>query len=553
MPYDGGYYLAQEPLMRTGLHGHSTALDRPISDETLTAINAIQGTAWKINVWAWAVIKAMYDNQIVVDGIPPVHDLPLPAEFDKAEWNALTDEARTQIKKQRSEIWATNAKRVSMRTSFLAKLGIAKEMRDYPAIYFPHSVDFRGRIYPISSDLNPQNDDLAKGLLMFAKGKALGVGGVKWLARRLAANFGLDKLPMAEREAWTWENTPMIQAVAADPIEHHEWWAQAEEPFQFLAGCKEWSDAVAYGDDIGNFVSHLPINVDGTANGLQHLSALGRDPVGAKATNMTSDPKRQDIYEDVASVLRPRVSQDAVMGDMRAVYWSNRISRSVTKRAVMTTPYGVTDRGIRDQLVDDGFVNDVDHKDRSDYAGYLRDRIVDALGQTVLSAREIMAYIQGVAQALANENLPLQWVTPTGNVLQQTYYRLSRRKVSTLCGEITLWDENPKAGLDVKKNTLASAPNVIHSLDASALVKTVNRMLTVDWCMIHDSYGTHACDMDQLDLVLREEFVAMYSGDWLADFEAHIRTYAPDVDLPLRPERGTFELKEVLSAPYFFA
>ena len=37
-------------------------------------------------------------------------------------------------------------------------------------IYFPHNLDFRGRTYPISPQINHMGDDLNRGLLKFAKG-----------------------------------------------------------------------------------------------------------------------------------------------------------------------------------------------------------------------------------------------------------------------------------------------------------------------------------------------------------------------------------------------
>jgi len=39
-------------------------------------------------------------------------------------------------------------------------------------LYFPHNMDFRGRVYPISPHLNHMGDDINRGLLKFAKGKS---------------------------------------------------------------------------------------------------------------------------------------------------------------------------------------------------------------------------------------------------------------------------------------------------------------------------------------------------------------------------------------------
>jgi DNA-directed RNA polymerase len=555
MSYEGGYYLIKESLLRTGIHQHSSVLDRPFSDITLQAVNSIQATPWRINDWVLDLLRECYTNRVLVGDVPDSDDKPIPTKMADDVWARIDDKAKAEYKKQRSELHAERARAESSRISFLSKIGIAEELRHEDAIYFPHFLDFRGRVYPIAADLHPQGDDVSKSLLHFARGKRLGHGGIKWLAIRIANSAGHDKDLIDARIKWVWDNTAMIRACATDPLGNTALWSKLEEPWQFLAGCREWAMSLDWIGGQENFISHLPVNVDGTANGLQHLSALGRDPVGAKATNMTSDPHRQDIYEEVAKDLRRRIADSAAAGVIEAIWWVGKVTRSTVKRAVMTTPYGVTDRGIRDQLVSDGHVNDAARKDRGKYADFLKDRMVESLGATVTAAKEIMAYIQKVTEVLTEAGHPLRWVTPSGNVVQQTYHRLARRKIETLTGAIILWDEDPRAGYDVRKNCLASAPNVIHSLDASALTLTVAKLIDRDisWAMIHDSYGCHAADMEMLSQTLREVFVEMYSGDWLADFEAYILSYAPEVELPPRPERGTFDVREVLDAQYFFA
>jgi len=66
-------------------------------------------------------------------------------------------------------------------------------------------VDFRGRVYPLSTGgPNPQGDDVAKSLLTFAKGEPITHDGARWLAIHLAGLFGIDKVPFEERVQWVW-------------------------------------------------------------------------------------------------------------------------------------------------------------------------------------------------------------------------------------------------------------------------------------------------------------------------------------------------------------
>ena len=94
------------------------------------------------------------------------------------------------------------------------------------AIYFPHSLDFRGRVYPIpDAGLTPQGNDLQKALLEFADGKPLGESGENWLAIHGANVLGAtrgglktSKMTFRERIAYITSITPEIERIAADPM-----------------------------------------------------------------------------------------------------------------------------------------------------------------------------------------------------------------------------------------------------------------------------------------------------------------------------------------------
>ena len=110
-----------------------------------------------------------------------------------------------------------------------------------------------------------------------------------------------------------------------------------------------------------------------------------------------------------------------------------KIDRKVCKRATLTTPYGVTPRGIQDQLIDDGFVEGLEGT-RMENAGWLKNHLIDALEQTVVASRPIMAYFQTVASTLAAADRPLRWRTPTGSTVQQSYWNIIKGDVKTVMG-----------------------------------------------------------------------------------------------------------------------
>lgn len=67
--------------------------------------------------------------------------------------------------------------------------------------------------------LNPQGNDLAKGLLTFAVGKPItNARALGWLMIHGANTFGEDKVALAERVDWVTENEDRILVTAEDPI-----------------------------------------------------------------------------------------------------------------------------------------------------------------------------------------------------------------------------------------------------------------------------------------------------------------------------------------------
>jgi DNA-directed RNA polymerase len=73
-----------------------------------------------------------------------------------------------------------------------------------------------------------------------------------------------------------------------------------------------------------------------------------------------------------------------------------------------------------------------------------------------------------------------------------------------------------------------------------------------DFAMIHDDFGTHACDAEVLQTAIRTTFVALHSEqDILADFK-QVHEERCGITLPDLPETGDLDINAVLESPYFF-
>ena len=553
-PATGGYLLDQTPLVRADPRAHTNYLDKPISPLHLDALNAIQATPWRINSFILDVASEIWTNGLGLAGIGQTVKQAVPARKGEAEWAGMSDKEKIAHRVLQGAAHSYNNTAEGKLSAFLETLTTATELRDQPSFYYPHSLDFRGRMYPVQSGgLSPQGNDLSKGLLMFSEGKPLGEDGEFWLRVRAANCAGFDKVSLLSRNEWVDRHKEDIIRSASDPL-GHTWWSTQPEPWCLLATCLELSAAWGLHQS-SEFISHLSIPLDGSCSGIQHLSAMGLDPVGAQATNLCGGA-RQDIYQDVAALVIAAVEEDALDGLVEALYWQTRVTRATVKRAVMTTPYGVSSRGIQQQLVLDGFCADAPPGDRMALSGYLRDKLTDALAATVVGARTIMGWLQEVAANLADAEVAFQWTTPVGTRIRQAYYADEITRVETLAGRFVLASSSTEGSLLKTKAASASAPNVVHSFDAAHMVLTVNAGNAIGisaWSMIHDSFGAHACSTTRLAAILREEFVQMYQTDWLGEIAKEVQSYAPHVKIPPNPDRGSFDLNRVRDSEFFFA
>lgn len=147
-PFDGGY-LDSPPGNAIVRHHTRPYLDELESIEmprVYSAINAIQSTAWKINRPILETMRAVWAGGGTLGDLPPRDDDPLPARPDRFDED---ESVRQEWKQWAAKVHAINARRKGKRYALMQKLLVAEKLADFPAIYFPHSMDWRGRVYPI--------------------------------------------------------------------------------------------------------------------------------------------------------------------------------------------------------------------------------------------------------------------------------------------------------------------------------------------------------------------------------------------------------------------
>lgn len=579
-PSDGGYLQTPLKIMKTRNKAYLQELEHVEMPKVYESVNALQETPWSINKSVYGVMKELWETTGGGIAKMPFKDgKPMPDRPIDIDTNPI---ALKEWKGKAASVYNDNFKSRSKVIALTQKLWVAEKFLDEEAIYFPHVLDWRGRVYAVPGFVNPQSDDSGKALLQFSVGKPLGTEGAAWLAIHLANTFGYDKVDFDSRIVWAEENTQAILDSALKPIDGERFWLQADKPFQFLAACFEWLGYTMQGE---SYESRIAIALDGSCNGLQNFSAMLRDERGGRATNLVPSEKPSDIYQEVANVVQGFINEDSQDGNVEALAWKTAlyrdgdtwvnkpIGRKLTKRNTMTRPYSVTAFGMRDQLIQelDAMLEEDSLKflkedtDIARVAYYLADNNLRAISTVVVAAEEAMKWLQDVAKVVSQNGLPVVWTTPVGLPVRQFYTtNLSEILKVYIGGEETKIHFQRQGGeLNSRKQSAGISPNFVHSCDAAHMMSTISLCKAdgiKDYAMIHDSYGVHACDTGTLANNLRVAFVEQYSGDVLAKFRDEIVSQLKSsgaeklvAKMPPLPKYGTLDLNVVLDSEYFFA
>lgn len=593
-PYDGGYLSANiKPLTLVKSNnkaymeelGHT---DMPIVYE---AINALQQTAWQINSQVLEVMQQLWATNSELAGLPKKDGLEMPRKPFDIETN---EDARKAWRAEAATVNLMNLQSISKRVSFSNTLDIAQRYNNYRKIFMPYTLDFRGRIYAVPH-LNPQGNDIQKALLRFANGKRLGEEGWKWLAVHGANLIGNDKCSYEDRVTFILDNEEEICAIAENPFDNRGWCGsiagfKVDKPWQFLAFCFEWAGYVKHGEE---FISKLPVALDGSCSGIQHFSAMLRDHVGGAAVNLIPADLPADVYGLVAKKVLEQIEIDIQTGTADelkhtdegkpylkrgtktlAAQWKEfGVSRKTTKRSVMTLAYGSAEYGFKEQLMEDILTPARLNKEKFPFDGdgygaaaYMAKLIWNSVNLVLVKAGEAMKWLQEAASLAAKEELPVRWTTAVGFPVMQAYPDVDTRRIKTaISGQLVklTMHEEKKDKLASRRQRQGIAPNFVHSCDAAHLMLTTVRARQngiKSFAMIHDSFGALAADIGGdkgLYATVREAFVEIYeTADVLQNFRddvAGVLSEKGRAALKPIPFKGNLELSSILESRYCFS
>lgn len=500
-----------------------------------------------------------------------------------------------QAVKDSGELWDLALKSTSGDEALLLRI-LGEYSRDAGSeeIFLPIYMDFRGRLYPQSTWVTYQGSDLQKGLLRFPPNGREVDQYCDALCMHLAGVYGHDKWSLKDHREWLKEGSHKI--------------ADAEDPIQYLAGMQNWAK---WGPEMASpYLDSIPCQIDGTCNGLQHLSALFRDETAAPWVNLepcTFDDPKADIYGKVADGVTS--SFDVWDAPIHTVpCWMDRVGKScvidrkVCKTPVMVLPYGGTLNAIEDAVAaailaqhpdptpwlnapnDPEWVagNYAAFKDRAlkDHPMFRSDMkklaklVYDNIKKVIPRAMDAMDAFRDIAGRVGERSL--EWSTGFGDVPLWIVhaYPKSARSGNSLRG---LHFPNSVRGLqllsgrdevDPRAHRSGIVANFIHSQDASHLARTMKRFREeggTSFGAIHDCLLGRPSEMPLLNDAVRQAFFEAYTYDPLShptklrdlttgkveSFDSwYLMAKALGVSFP---DRGKWEPTSVLKSAWFFS
>jgi DNA-directed RNA polymerase len=527
---DGGY-LTNE-LRRLNKLVRSAVVRRcPLERDSaaLAMLNRLQKIPYRINSRILDVANFCMEHRLTVGKFRAEEPTPPPPKPDP--WEDASEEEQLTYRRARTEIEDNNSALAQKNYRTTECLFVANKYKE-DVFWIPWSFDFRGRVYPIPTSLSPQGTDFEKSLIYFDEE---GPVNEWWLAFQVATTWGLDKASMDERITWTKTNHEFITMIASDPEGTIAVWSGAEEPWCFLASAIEYWECVITKT---KQTSGLPVSVDATCSGLQHLSALALDKTAAEMVNVVPTPKPSDGYAIVAEKAKEKLPE----------HLHQHINRKVTKRTVMTTPYGVTENSARDYIRHE--LKDVE-LEKGELQAIVKAIYRYAVKQVFAGPCASMEFIQRVAgEVVKRGETQLKWVTPSGFTVVQEYRRNDCERVNTkLLGQrirTHLLKPFEERQIDLSKAKTAASPNLVHSLDAALL-----HLVFAEWerpfTVIHDCILGRSCDMKDMATAIRDKFVEIYSQPVLKDWSTQL-----GVDFDESVMQNTLDINDVQQSAYFF-
>jgi len=603
-----------EPVIKEWTEEDNAQFTPMLETPWITSVDKLQRTGWRINQRVYDALIANKDSFISSTPVEDNDAKEMKRRSKLVEWGFITTKA--------------------------------KLLYDQDVFYQYMQADYRGRLYYSESFLNYQGSDLARGMMTFARGKPMTEDGLFWLAVHTANSFNqsynideipewceadyvkylkdenlesisVDKFTLEDRVRWTNDNMEVIIEMGRKSIVANI----AEKAVSFLSCCLEWFDYQRAVKDNRIHISHLPVPVDGSNNGWQHLGAISKDSQTGRLVGLIPVDIQHDFYVQTAKQLYQLTTDERLKGILDQMPMKH-IRKGISKRGSMTRAYSAGAKKIAENMFFDCKAEDfhVEYGITQDDCDKLAKLLIKAINMVCPGPLHTMAYLQKLAQyeigeyakydkygkpagpdykqlvkdqkalytkkdksdediELLNEltvtlrsyqsklvhgngRSELKWVTPSGfNVVYQNFTTATRKCRGTISGYkseskghkgVNHVARVPTKTPDIRGFMCGVSPNYIHSQDASHMALVIEEW-NGDFGAVHDSFSTHACDVESLLARTKQSFIEMYDKENYYDLiQQNIITDATNLDVE-QPELGDLDVTQIYESDYFFA
>ena len=508
------------------------------------SINYIQSVPWRVNEEVLTMVQNDLRMPVKESYIKTSYPDAEPCKFHikiNDDEHGLTDEELEKLKSIRKDFQQLVGLYLGEVRDFESAMGkyravkmaieIAHKYKGQ-TLYFPHSYDSRGRVYPIPVGLTPQGSDAVKALLEYENGETLNRNGAEWAFAYLASLYGDDKLHFEER---------VQRGMALMTVDYRH----ADEPYQFLAHQLELKKIIENPE--AEFKGR--IHLDACNSGSQFTSALTGDLAGCKATNVIPTIKedgmcdRQDAYllvSEKSKVLTKLKLSEDLQPNEKEVYelilnLLETKGRKICKTPVMVSNYGGTAGG-RAELIYNMFRElNVERKFITQQNAIKMSKVIgDSIEGVLNGGKAFEKYIQKMNNMIAKKGLPIKWTTSDGfEVVHIKNKELKPKQVTLMLPnarrKTTITKKMYSNEVAPMKMRSAISPNYIHSLDAELLRRTALRMKDLgvknsDW--IHDSFGCLPNQVSEMLQITKEVFLEIMEAKPLEVLHEELRIQA---------------------------
>ena len=581
----GGYYFSARVFYKDIVRGYRRGTE--ISDVTYDFINRQQEVGFRIDKEmleiqrtladkGWSILGANEQDDEAKDAFRPYkapdsHEVPKleprlqgikkPKEDATQEHRDLYNE-----KKKASQAIA----RFHTRQEELKQLArplqrffrLVDHVKDDLCFYFPWSLDWRGRCYPMVDALNPQGPEYQKAVLSFAELVPVDGRTEYWLKVGIASAAGQDKESFESRVAWTNANLNLVKHVAADPLGRgFSLWTNMPEPWIFLRACIEYRRIF---QENQQYTDISCLGMDATQSGLQLLGGMVLCHQTCDLVNCTpSHDKPQDAYGTVLQEAVRLIEEDDGSFPISKIRGRRKLVKTPVMTKVYAAGHGTRVGQIRKALQKEG-IRLAGNPDRNEeMIEYFTCKVEQAMINTIPGVDLILDWFQTVVKTAFERGVEdIVYETPSGNRVVVEYRKPLTKTIDTESLGKTVC--TPPNSVDRSRNRIevgrgetveedvirAIAANFTHGAgDASLLQLAFSDVEGNVFASTHDCvYSPPSEIVDDNHIRVREAFIKICQSGCLEKFA--LLNKCPDIPPPIV---STYKPESVRYARYFFS